>query len=57
MGDIIRFHTLTTPFTDEELQEFEHYKQKMKEATTKAKMDFYYCKAKDLAEKANERKT
>lgn len=56
MSNIIRFPTLTTPFTDTELQEFEHYKQKMKAARTKAEMDFYYYKAKDLAEKVNERK-
>ncbi|OJE52710.1 hypothetical protein BAQ48_07675 [Bacillus luti] len=57
MSNIIRFPTLTTPFTDAELQEFEHYKQKMKDARTKAEMDFYYYQAKDLAEKVNERKT
>ncbi|EEL84883.1 hypothetical protein bcere0029_53650 [Bacillus cereus AH1272] len=56
MSNIIRFPTLTTPFTDTELQEFEDYKQKMNAARTKAECDFYYYKAKDLAEKVNKRK-
>ncbi|MCC2380951.1 hypothetical protein LKM00_26500 [Bacillus wiedmannii] len=56
MGDIIRFPTLTTPFNDEELQLFEHYKQKMKAAETFAEMNFFYYQAKKLAEEVNKRK-
>lgn len=56
MGDIIRFPTLITELTDEELLLFEKYRQGVKNATTFAEMNFNYHQAKIVVEKAKNRK-
>lgn len=50
MGDMIQFPKPKVKLTAEE------YKKKMQDARTMAECNFYYYKAKNLIEKANERK-
>lgn len=56
MGDIIRFPTLITELTDEELQLFEKYRLGVKNATSFAEMNYNYSQARIIVEKAKKRK-
>lgn len=53
LGDIIRFPKPVVELTEEEMQKFVEYKEKMHAAESKAEMQYYYNKAKYIIEQKN----
>jgi hypothetical protein len=56
MGEIIKFPKLMVELDEDEYIKFNDYKEKMKNAKSKAEMDYYYSQAKIIIENANKRK-
>lgn len=50
--NIIQFPVVIVPLNEDQQERFEYHKQKMKEASSKAGMDFYYNQAKIIVEYA-----